>query len=985
MAKSSAISIVWKLEGDAQNLRKLIADAEGLKKAFASTAVEADRMTKSWVNSAALSNSVDHVTKTVNQLRDVMAGWSDAYAVQQQAETQLEVAMRNRMKATTEDIQAIKDLCSAQQALGVIGDEIQLAGAQELATYTEKRRSLEQLIPVMNDMAAQQYGLNASSENMASIASTLGKALNGNVKILERQGYKFSESQKAMIEHGTEGQRVAAIVEAISAQVGGMNQKLAQTDSGRMKQLNNALGDVKEKLGSMVQGALPFVTIASHVATTTGGVIKLVQGTKTATAAMRTFGKVTRSAIVTTGVGVAIVAITTLINKLMHTTSDAADEFDELADAEKRAARAEEFRRAVMDEGQNAYDNANIKIQGYITQIKNFQGSEIESRRLVKELNGAFGDRMGDFSNLHDWYNKLITDSSKYCEAMRLEAENASLMRERNRISDYITNLDKDEAGSKRMYSYSDSKGIQLGAGYYFNKFRKIGDKAIPVDGRGLRTSLARPWEELEGSLRQGKGSQSEYYFYTPGSSLDKTNTNIKTAQGNISKIDEQITANNLKMASLTAGLFTGSEHTPNFGGGTSVTPPTDTSKHEAQYRANAAAVSEWRENISALNLQLEQLGTDTASLERAAAINKEIAETQAKIDQVRNAGKEQELTATYIEEAKSIDDVNNNLAILHKELSKATTDEERVRINGLIEKNEQLIQSWSQMGRSAQEAKTSTLQLIENYSTLGEIQNNIAYWQEQLAGSTKEQAQAIREKIKALQEESKAWDDNTKGQMNAYEALRSGYSSIKNVVSGAQDLGKVLKGGEDAWTTITTAMDAAFTIADGIIAIVNLVKMFTGVSEASAVATTASTTATTASTVADTAHAAAQPAVIAANKVATASWLELAAAQLFAANAALPIVGYGIATGQVTAMATLVKSLGFMAFAEGGVVSGPTLGLIGEYSGAVNNPEVVAPLSKLKTLIGDTGAYPDKIELVLKGRTAVGLIQKEARHTSRM
>jgi hypothetical protein len=39
-------------------------------------------------------------------------------------------------------------------------------------------------------------------------------------------------------------------------------------------------------------------------------------------------------------------------------------------------------------------------------------------------------------------------------------------------------------------------------------------------------------------------------------------------------------------------------------------------------------------------------------------------------------------------------------------------------------------------------------------------------------------------------------------------------------------------------------------------------------------------------------------------------------------------------------------------AFADGGIVSGPTLGLMGEYPGARSNPEVIAPLDKLKTLM---------------------------------
>jgi len=41
------------------------------------------------------------------------------------------------------------------------------------------------------------------------------------------------------------------------------------------------------------------------------------------------------------------------------------------------------------------------------------------------------------------------------------------------------------------------------------------------------------------------------------------------------------------------------------------------------------------------------------------------------------------------------------------------------------------------------------------------------------------------------------------------------------------------------------------------------------------------------------------------------------------------------------------------VAFADGGIVSGPTLGLVGEYPGASTNPEVIAPLDKLKSMIG--------------------------------
>ena len=43
-------------------------------------------------------------------------------------------------------------------------------------------------------------------------------------------------------------------------------------------------------------------------------------------------------------------------------------------------------------------------------------------------------------------------------------------------------------------------------------------------------------------------------------------------------------------------------------------------------------------------------------------------------------------------------------------------------------------------------------------------------------------------------------------------------------------------------------------------------------------------------------------------------------------------------------------------AFADGGIVSGPTAALVGEYAGARSNPEVIAPLDKLQSMIGSAG-----------------------------
>jgi hypothetical protein len=65
------------------------------------------------------------------------------------------------------------------------------------------------------------------------------------------------------------------------------------------------------------------------------------------------------------------------------------------------------------------------------------------------------------------------------------------------------------------------------------------------------------------------------------------------------------------------------------------------------------------------------------------------------------------------------------------------------------------------------------------------------------------------------------------------------------------------------------------------------------------------------------------------------------------AALIAIPaFIGAGIAF-----VSSLFKDI--PAFADGGIVSGPTLGLVGEYPGASTNPEVIAPLDKLRSMLG--------------------------------
>lgn len=195
--------------------------------------------------------AIGAVTAAFSKLWSVMEASDAAYKAQMTAETKLEQVMRNTMGATEEDVRAIRELTAAQQKLGVVGDEVQLAGAQQLAMHLKSKDALSALIPVMNDMAAQQYGLNATQESAASVAQLLGKAMDGQTSALTRVGITLTEAQEKALKYGDEQTRVAALAEIVGNRVGGMNAELAATPAGQMQQYANAMGDVSERLGEL--------------------------------------------------------------------------------------------------------------------------------------------------------------------------------------------------------------------------------------------------------------------------------------------------------------------------------------------------------------------------------------------------------------------------------------------------------------------------------------------------------------------------------------------------------------------------------------------------------------------------------------------------------------------------------------------------------------------------------------------------------------
>ena len=100
------------------------------------------------------------------------------------------------------------------------------------------------------------------------------------------------------------------------------------------------------------------------------------------------------------------------------------------------------------------------------------------------------------------------------------------------------------------------------------------------------------------------------------------------------------------------------------------------------------------------------------------------------------------------------------------------------------------------------------------------------------------------------------------------------------------------------------------------------------------------------------------------------------------ASVSAIPVVGPVLAIAAVASVLAALASI--PKYAEGGLAYGKTLGIFGEYANASTNPEVVAPLSKLRDLIEPAGGVGGEVVFRIAGRDLEGVLNKRSQVSRR-
>lgn len=183
-----------------------------------------------------------------------------AYEDAEKAEKQLRQAVINATGATEEQLKATSDLADELERKGVLdGDNIKV-GLAQLSTFGLSNEAVQKLAGSLSDLAVNQSGVSATSDDLTNSANMIAKALRGEFGILQKSGIRFTEAQIATIKYGTELEKVAAINEGFAQNLKYTNEVAKTTSEGGLAKLKVNIENVQEAIGGAIaQGINPLI------------------------------------------------------------------------------------------------------------------------------------------------------------------------------------------------------------------------------------------------------------------------------------------------------------------------------------------------------------------------------------------------------------------------------------------------------------------------------------------------------------------------------------------------------------------------------------------------------------------------------------------------------------------------------------------------------------------------------------------------------
>ncbi len=335
---------------------------------------------------------------------------------------------------------------------------------------------------------------------------------------------------------------------------------LSSTGAAKLQLINNKLGEYSDMLQSSIGNVLPYINVAAQMATGAAAAVSLSKSfnllavssklTRTviamfspiievcsatmrgATVSATTLKLAIRSLMISTGVGIAIVALTEAINYLMNSSDDAAKSVDKLSESEQKAKMAHQ---------QTAQQIASVRseMMQNIATLKNFKGSKEQEKAMVQQMNTKYGEAMGYYSTVSQWYQTLTANSKAYCNQMINEIAIRNLANQAADLQQQRYDYTHDKNGKVKKFSEEKQRGLvkaeegDPGAFRMGNVWVRKYETSQKAEADKVVTNLYRQEQNIKKRMEAlVKRNQNISYKHTAGYSATPPSLNTSTGSG---------------------------------------------------------------------------------------------------------------------------------------------------------------------------------------------------------------------------------------------------------------------------------------------------------------------------------------------------------------------------------------------------------------------------------------------------------------------
>lgn len=832
---------------------------------------------------------------------------------------------------------------------------------KNVKAYASKSGMLEQ------EIYGKLFGSAESLRALGPLTGQLAAKFNENVEAMKGSAGTIDDAFSIMSSSGAASLQIlknkfAEVGDAIASTMGGIMPVLSIT-----AQIGNTVIAVSAMVSGLknlakIQAIVKVRTMAMNAASlvwnaTSVRMNALVQvmtaSFRGAAVSATTLKLAIQGLLISTGVGVAIVALTEVIAAFTSKSADAQTQAEDTAESMKGFGDAADDIKTAYD---SALKNTYADLMAKYEKLKaGWRALSTEQQKMawIKDNQSAFNELRLKIGNVTEAENIFNRKTDAVVEAFKQRALAAAYAAKLTALYQrQIELLDKKQKITKTIADDAKQGG----------RHAKEGD-IVPESWR---------------SDRYGKVGRDGQWRFTKVGAERYNGTNV-SGNTQINRVDKEIESVNRQIGDTQKQLTTRLNTARSFiTAGTSTTPHTKDTPKKTTIKDDKK--DEPKTHVEELQAQLvaaqKEMG-NAMTVDARVKADAKVADIQRQIDEATK-GKvsiEAETEPTYIVQGSAADkrqsrtnaqhnidrirqdfeigligkeDAERQIADINKQLEKLGVKPIEVHFKTYIEElQEQLHDAQQEFeeattidARVKADAKIADIQRQIDETTKGKVSikaeteptyivQGSAADKRQSHSNAQNKASRIQtdyeigiigkdEALKEIEEINRQLAEiglkpikielDSKGFDKVFGDIKSGWGSIQGVGNGIQGISDALEGNGDAWQQVTGLINGFISIAEGIQGIVELFGMLTAATSAHAAASTTDAAATAGETAAATANTAAKSGEAVAN--ATAS----------GAKMPFPLNLVAIAAGVAAVIAALAAVSGF---ATGGVIGG--------------------------------------------------------------